>query len=68
MTEAFERMGFFFAGTLPSLTRQNLILQYLNNVSVDYGKIAAVSDFSKQLLAYIKSRDPGQGAASSDNS
>lgn len=59
MTEEFEKMGFFFAGILPeSLIGEALILQYLNNVDLDYGKILLVSDVAKELLAYISERDP----------
>jgi serine/threonine-protein kinase RsbW len=55
----FEKMGFFFAGILPA-TRigEALILQYLNNVSVDYQKISAYSEAAKRILAYVKQHDP----------
>jgi hypothetical protein len=35
-----------------------LVLQYLNNVSLDYDKILLVSDVAKELLTYIKAHDP----------
>ena len=55
----FEQLGFFFAGILPySRIGDALILQYLNNVDLDYGKIVAYTDLAKELLAYIKARDP----------
>ena len=55
----FEKLGFFFAGILPySRIGDALILQYLNNVALDYSKIVAYSDVAKELLVYIKDRDP----------
>ena len=50
----FEDMGFFFSGLFPSGARQNLILQYLNNISIEYNEICTVSAFSKELLSYVK--------------
>jgi len=35
-----------------------LILQFLNNVDLDYTKITAYSDAAKEMLAYIRARDP----------
>jgi serine/threonine-protein kinase RsbW len=59
LTEEFEKMGFFFAGILPeSGIGDALVLQYLNNVSLDYDKILLVSDVAKELLTYIKALDP----------
>jgi len=59
LTAEFEKMGFFFAGILPESRIGNaLMLQYLNNVSLDYSKILLVTDISKELLAYIRERDP----------
>jgi serine/threonine-protein kinase RsbW len=59
MTAGFENMGFFFAGILPeSLIGDALVLQYLNNVDLDYSKILLVSDVAKELLVYISDRDP----------
>ena len=53
------KLGFFFAGILPQAAcGDSLILQYLNNVAFDYGKVQAYSPVSKELLAYIKARDP----------
>jgi serine/threonine-protein kinase RsbW len=52
-------MGPFFAGVMPeSLIGDALILQYLNNVDLDYSKILLVSDVAKELLTYISGRDP----------
>lgn len=59
MTEEFEKMGFFFAGILPeSRIGDALILQYLNNVNLDYSKILLLADISKELLTYIRDHDP----------
>jgi len=59
LTEEFEKLGFFFAGILPrARVGDTLILQYLNNVDLDYSKIAAYSDAAKELLAYIQALDP----------
>ncbi len=56
-----ESFGYFFAGILPG-SRQGdaLILQYLNNVDLHYDKIAAHSEAARELLAYIRARDPNE--------
>jgi len=58
--EKFETMGFFFAGILPeSLDGGDaLILQFLNNVPVDYDKIKLSSAMGKELIGYVKNKDP----------
>jgi hypothetical protein len=59
MTEEFEKLGFFFAGLLPcSAMGDTLILQYLNNVPLDYGKLRLYTDMAKEILGYIKAHDP----------
>ena len=59
LTEEFERMGFFFAGILPRTRIGDvLIMQFLNNVDLDYDKITAYSDMAKEILNYIRARDP----------
>jgi serine/threonine-protein kinase RsbW len=59
MTEEIEKTGFFFAGIMPeSRIGDALILQYLNNVDLDYSKICLVTDVAKELLNYIRERDP----------
>ncbi len=59
LTEEFEKLGFFFAGILPcSRVGDALILQYLNNVDLDYSKIAAYSEAAQEILAYIQACDP----------
>jgi serine/threonine-protein kinase RsbW len=59
LTSELEEMGFFFAGIMPR-TRfgDALILQYLNNISVDYDSIKVDSDLARQLIAYIRQHDP----------
>jgi anti-sigma regulatory factor (Ser/Thr protein kinase) len=61
LTLEFEKMGFFFAGILPG-TRigDALILQYLNNVDFDYGKLVIYQDFTKELAEYIRLQDPNE--------
>ncbi|MEI6456657.1 MAG: ATP-binding protein [bacterium] len=59
LTAEFEKMGFFFAGILPeSRIGDALMLQYLNNVDLDYTKIQLVSDVSRELMTYIRKHDP----------
>jgi len=51
----FEKMGFFIAGVMPMLYfNHTLILQYLNNISLDYSQIKLYSEFAKNMLNYIK--------------
>ncbi len=58
-TEAFEELGFFFSGILPGVFPGDaLILQYLNNVPIDYEKIHVHSREGRDLLDYVKQRDP----------
>jgi len=58
--EDFESLGFFFSGVFPSNKKQFLILQYLNNVPIDYSKIVLVSDFAQELGKYVQECDPNQ--------
>ena len=59
-TEQFEKLGFFFAGILPGGLADGdaLILQYLNNVAIDYDAIQVKSTAAKKLLAYVRDHDP----------
>jgi anti-sigma regulatory factor (Ser/Thr protein kinase) len=60
-TESFEQMGFFFAGLLPGgVGNDALILQYLNNVPIDYSKIHTKSDMAKRLVEYVMELDPNR--------
>jgi hypothetical protein len=62
LTGSFEEMGFFFAGILPEALPNGdaLILQYLNNLTVNYGEIQVESDTARRMLSYVKSRDPSR--------
>lgn len=64
LTEAFEEQGFFFAGILPGGMAQGdaLILQYLNNLPIDYQQIKLESEMGRTLLAYIRNHDPNAGS------
>lgn len=55
-----EAAGYFFAGILPGGLAESdaLILQYLNNVPVDYAKIKVVSEMGKELLDYVQEANP----------
>jgi serine/threonine-protein kinase RsbW len=59
-TPQFEKLGFFFAGILPGGFKDGdaLILQYLNNVPIDYGAIQVKSAIAKNLLTYVRKQDP----------
>ena len=59
-TQQFEKLGFFFAGILPGgfADGDALILQYLNNVPIDYDAIQVKSATAKKLLAYVREHDP----------
>jgi anti-sigma regulatory factor (Ser/Thr protein kinase) len=56
----FEKLGFFFAGILPGGFKDGdaLILQYLNNVPIDYDAIQVKSAIAGKLLAYVREQDP----------
>jgi len=59
MTIEMEKLGYFFAGILPETKIGDaLILQYLNNINLDYSKIVAYSEMAKEILLYIKENDP----------
>jgi serine/threonine-protein kinase RsbW len=55
----FESMGFFFAGVCPMATiGDSLILQYLNNVIVDYDSLVLFSPMARDIRDYVRARDP----------
>ncbi|MCX7019753.1 MAG: ATP-binding protein [Candidatus Sumerlaeota bacterium] len=59
LTREFEELGFFFAGILPcARTGDTFMLQYLNNVDMDYTKVTAYSGMAKEMLVYIHDHDP----------
>ena len=59
-TTQIEKLGFFFAGILPQGFKDGdaLILQYLNNVPIDYDAIQVKSTMAKHLLEYVRRQDP----------
>jgi len=65
LASELEKMDFFFAGIMPG-TRigDALIMQYLNNVAIDYDSIKVESDMGKRILAYIRQHDPNSNAIS----
>jgi serine/threonine-protein kinase RsbW len=61
MTEAIEGLGFFFSGILPHQSVGDvLLMQYLNNVPFDYGKVMVYTETAGALLDYIRARDPNE--------
>jgi anti-sigma regulatory factor (Ser/Thr protein kinase)/GNAT superfamily N-acetyltransferase len=53
--EEIEGLGFFMAGIIPCLHFEDtLILQYLNNVIIDYSRIRLHSPMAKEIVAYIE--------------
>ena len=55
----FEAIGFFFGGILPgSSVGEALVLQYLNNVAIDYDSIKLHTEANREILAYVKLQDP----------
>ena len=59
-TAEFENLGFFFSGILPGGFKNGeaLILQYLNNVPIEYDAIQVESAIAKKLVAYVRKQDP----------
>ncbi len=60
LAELCEEMGFFFSGVLPFGLRgqHSLILQYRNNLSLDYDAIQLYDPAAVRLKNYIKQYDP----------
>nr|WP_320114940.1 GNAT family N-acetyltransferase [uncultured Desulfuromonas sp.] len=56
LCEASEKMGFFFCGVLPFGLhgRHTLILQYLNNLAIDFARIDLCDPFARQVAAYVE--------------
>ncbi len=58
----FEALGFFFGGIIPGASvGEALVLQYLNNVAIDYDSIKLHTEASREILAYVKLQDPNRG-------
>jgi hypothetical protein len=65
MTSSFEGLGFFNSGIMPGASGKNrILLQYLNNQVLNYDSLNIASDVGKELLTYIKERDPYQNSLS----
>jgi anti-sigma regulatory factor (Ser/Thr protein kinase)/GNAT superfamily N-acetyltransferase len=59
ITAEFEKMGFFFAGVNPGAPGTDLlVLQFLNNLAVDYDRLQFASEMGRQVAEYIRLRDP----------
>ena len=68
LCQRFEELGFFFSGILPRPTKLDepegvnssdlLCLQYLNGPRIDYDRLQIYGDFGKELVQYIRERDP----------
>lgn len=55
----FENLGFFFVGIKPSSTLgEAMILQYFNNVAIDYQRIQLASPLGEELRSYVRKQDP----------
>jgi anti-sigma regulatory factor (Ser/Thr protein kinase)/predicted N-acetyltransferase YhbS len=64
----FEELGFFFAGILPRPTKPTgpgemnsgdlLCLQFLYGSHVDYDRLQVHSEFGRELVGYVRERDP----------
>jgi anti-sigma regulatory factor (Ser/Thr protein kinase)/GNAT superfamily N-acetyltransferase len=56
----FEEMGFFFAGINPGAAGTDLlVLQYLNNITVDYDRLQFAADEGRRIADYVRLHDPG---------
>jgi serine/threonine-protein kinase RsbW len=55
-----EQLGFFFSGVLPFglNNRHELILQYMNNLAIDYDLIQPYAHSAVDMLQYVRSCDP----------
>lgn len=54
-----ENIGFFFAGVIPGDVGNNkLVLQYLNNILIDYSSIKTESEIGNKILNYVMNSDP----------
>jgi anti-sigma regulatory factor (Ser/Thr protein kinase) len=60
MVDGFEKLGFFFSGVLPNglSGEHTLVLQYLNNLSLDIDQLVLVHPSSRRLADYVKARVP----------
>jgi len=55
----YETMGFFYAGILPGTSGgDTLVLQYMNNVAFNLGKLRLDSPFAERLAEYVGQAGP----------
>jgi len=61
-----EELGFYFGGVQPGAAngRDALILQYLNNVKIDYDCLKLYSAEAQELARYIRANDPNAEVSS----
>jgi serine/threonine-protein kinase RsbW len=57
-----KQLGFFFAGVLPFglHNRHELILQYMNNLEINYDMIKPYSERAAGILEYVRLSDPNR--------
>jgi anti-sigma regulatory factor (Ser/Thr protein kinase)/predicted GNAT family N-acyltransferase len=61
MIPEFEQLGFFFIGLKPSSTLGDaLILEYFNNMAMDYDRIKLAATMGEELRSYVRKHDPNQ--------
>ena len=59
VSSEFEKLGFFFSGIMPgSSGKDRMGLQYLNNQAFNYESLRAASKLGRELISYIRDRDP----------
>jgi len=62
LTPAIEDLDCFFSGVMPGTRgRDALILQYLNNVTVNYDDMKIESPMGQEILEYVRRHDPNEG-------
>ena len=59
-TRLMEKANCYFAGVFSAATRPYLVLQYLNNVFIDYDQVETDHSLATELVDYIKGCDPNQ--------
>jgi serine/threonine-protein kinase RsbW len=64
LLERAEDLGFFFCGLDPAAPGgDRLLLQYLNNLALDYDHVRVLSDLGQRIKAYVQGLDPNQAAS-----
>ncbi|MFZ5586013.1 MAG: hypothetical protein ACOZHQ_08805 [Thermodesulfobacteriota bacterium] len=64
MIAAAAELGFFFAGLGPEPRRgDRLVLQYLDNLVVDYDRLALAGELGRRIAGYARGQDPNQPQA-----